>query len=342
MTIPFASCSAVTIAAVISASAAGAASPLAAPGQGERARAGAKNTPAASKGSRTPDGHPDLQGTWTNGTLTSFERPAGMENKAFITDDEAAALERAAVERRAHPAAPRPGDIGGDNEAFVDAPYKSSATRQTSLIVDPPEGKIPLRPEAERKRDVNLTSLDSYETMSPWDRCITRSPTALLPAAYNNGYQIVQTAKSVVILAEMIHEARIIPTDGSAHPSASVRFWNGDSRGRWDGDTLVVDTTNFNGRGWISTHSGSGRLRGVPYSESLHLVERFTRKDADTLIYEITFDDPEVYVRPWTVAVPFTRDNGYQLFEYACHEGNEAIRLALRGARAKEQAVPQP
>jgi hypothetical protein len=294
------------------------------------------------KGPRTPDGHPDLQGTWTNGTLTSFERPAGMENKAFITDEEAAALERAAVERRTHPAAPRPGDIGGDNEAFVDAPYKITATRQTSLIVDPPDGRIPLRPEAERKRDVNLTSLDSYETMSPWDRCITRSPTALLPAAYNNGYQIVQTAKSVVILAEMIHEARIIPTDGSAHPPASVRFWNGDSRGRWDGDTLVVDTTNFNGRGWISTHSGSGRLRGAPYSESLHIVERFTRKDADTLIYEITFDDPEVYTRPWTVSVPFTRDAGYQLFEYACHEGNEAIRLALRGARAKEKAAPQP
>lgn len=288
--------------------------------------------------SRTPDGRPDLQGTWTNGTLTSFERPAGMESKPFLTDEEAAALERSAVERRAHPPAPRPGEIGGDNEAFVDAPYKITVTRQTSLVIDPPDGKIPFRREAEKRRDFNLTSVDTYETMSPWDRCVTRSPTALLPAAYNNGYQIVQTATSVVILAEMIHEARIIPTDGSAHPPASVRSWNGDSRGRWEGDTLVVDTTNFNGRGWLSTHSGSGRLRGTPYSESLHLVERFTRKDPNMLIYQITFEDPEIFTRPWTVSVPFTRDDGYQIFEYACHEGNEAIRLALRGARAKESA----
>jgi hypothetical protein len=294
----------------------------------------------AKSGARTPDGHPDLQGTWTNGTITPFERPAGMENKPFITDEEAAALERSAVERRTHPPAPRPGDIGGDNEAFVDAPYKSTVTRQTSLVIDPPDGKIPFRPEAEKRRDFNLTSVDTYETMSPWDRCVTRSPTGLLPAAYNNGYQIVQTPKSVVILAEMIHEARIIPTDGSLHPPASVRFWNGDSRGHWEGDTLVVDTTNFNGRGWLSTHSGSGRLRGAPYSESLHLVERFTRKDAATLIYQITFEDPEVFTRAWTVSLPYTRDDNYQIFEYACHEGNEAIRLALRGARAKEKTLP--
>ena len=118
-------------------------------------------------GARTPDGRPDLQGTWTNGTLTPFERPAGMENKLFITDEEAAALERSAVERRAHPPAPRPGDIGGDNEVFVDAPYKITVTRQTSLVIDPPEGKLPFRPEPEKRRDFNLTSVDSYETMSP-------------------------------------------------------------------------------------------------------------------------------------------------------------------------------
>jgi hypothetical protein len=292
-----------------------------------------------SKVARTPDGHPDLQGTWTNGTLTPFERPAGMENKAVLTDEEAAALEKNAVERRAHPPAPRPGDVGSDNEAFVDAPYKITVTRQTSLVIDPPDGKIPFRPEAERKRDFNLSNVDTYETMSPWDRCITRSPTALLPAGYNNGYQIVQTPKSVLVLSEMIHEARIIPTDGSPHPPSANRSWNGDSRGHWDGDTLVVDTTNFNGRGWISTHAGSGRLRGTPYSEALHLVERFTLRDPATLVYEITIDDPEVYTRPWTVSVPFTRDDSYQIYEYACHEGNQAIGNILRGARAKEKAA---
>jgi hypothetical protein len=291
----------------------------------------------AAKASRTPDGHPDFQGIWVNGTLTPFERPAGMENKAFLTDEEAAALEKNAVERRAHPPAPRPGDIGADNEAFVDLPYKITATRQTSLVIDPPDGKIPFRPEAEKRREVNLTSLDTYETMSPWDRCITRSPTSLLPAGYNNGYQFVQTPRSIAILAEMIHEVRIIPTDGGSHPPANVRFWNGDSRGRWEGDTLVVDTTNFNARGWISTHAGSGRLRGTPYSEALHLVERFTLKDPSTLLYQLTIDDPEFYTRPWTVSVPFTRDDSYQIFEYACHEGNQATALMLRGARAKEQ-----
>ena len=151
--------------------------------------------------------------------------------------------------------------MGSDNEAFVDTGYKIASTRQTSLVVDPPDGKVPLRPEAEKQRDINLTNLDSWETMSPWDRCITRGPTALFPVNYNNGYEIVQTPGYVVILSEMIHEARVIPLDGRPHVDARVRSWTGDSRGHWEGATLVVDTTNFNDKGWITTFQASGRVR---------------------------------------------------------------------------------
>jgi hypothetical protein len=285
---------------------------------------------------RTADGQPDLQGTWNNGTLTPFERPAALAGQAFLSEQEVAALERQAAERRANPSR-RPGDVGGDNEAFVDSGYKVSSTRQTSLVVEPADGVVPIRPAALARRDHNLTSVDSYESMSPWDRCITRGPTGLLPAGYNNGYQIFQTPGYVVILAEMIHEVRIIPLDGRPHAHPGIGLWTGDSRGHWQGATLVVDTTNFHDRGWITTHAGSGRLRGVPASQALHLVERFTRTDANTIIYEMTIDDAEAYERPWKVSVPLQRNDGYHLFEYACHEGNQATTLILGGARAQEQ-----
>jgi hypothetical protein len=285
----------------------------------------------------TPDGHPDLQGTWVNGTLTSFERPNNLADKAFLTEEEAAALEQQSAERRASADRNRrPGDVGSDNEAFVDTGYKVTKTRQTSLVVDPPDGRVPLRPEAEKTRDFNLANLDTWETMSPWDRCITRGPTVLFPANYNNGYQIVQTPGYVVILAEMIHEARVIPLDGRPHEPPSVRSWLGDSRGHWEGNTLVVDTTNFNDKGWLTTYASSGRIRGVPHSDALHLVERFTLVDQDTIIYQMTIDDPSAFTKPWTVSLPFSRDEKYQLFEYACHEGNQAIGNILRGARREE------
>src|SRR5262249_54602876 len=149
-------------------------------------------------------------------------------------------------------------------------------TRQTSLVVDPPDGRIPLRPEAEQRRDFNLKNMDSYETMSPWDRCITRGPSALFPASYNNNYQIVQTRDAVMIMTEEIHEARVVPLDGRKRLGSGLRFWSGDSRGHWEGTTLVVDTTNFNDKGWFTTYAGSGRIRGVQYSEALHTVERLT------------------------------------------------------------------
>lgn len=310
---------------------------LASPGQTARAAG-----QAASSVPTTSDGKPDLQGIWTNGTLTPFERPTAMAGKAFLTEEEAAAQEQQAATRRATPAPRRAGDVGTDNEAFVDTGYRITSTRQTSLVVDPPDGRIPFLPEAEKRRDFNLANLDSYETMSPWDRCITRGPTALFPASYNNGYQIIQTPGYVVIESEMIHEARIIPTDGRPHASARVRSWTGDSRGRWEGTTLVVDTTNFHDRGWISTHAGSGRLRGTPHSDQLHLVERFSRVSANTIHYTMTIEDPVMYARPWTVAIPFTRDDSYRIFEYACHEGNQAIALILGGARTQERLAAAP
>jgi hypothetical protein len=178
--------------------------------------------------------------------------------------------------------------------------------------------------------------------MSPWDRCITRGPTALFPAGYNNGYQIVQTPDYVVVVSEMIHEARIIPLDGRPHADPHLRGWSGDSRGHWEGTTLVVDTINFTDKGWIATHAGSGRLRGVPTTEALHLVERFTPVDASTISYSMTIEDPAVYTAPWTFSMPLTRNDGYQIFEYACHEGNQAIANALRGARVQEAAPSKP
>jgi len=149
----------------------------------------------------------------------------------------------------------------------------------------------------------------------------------------------VQRPGFVMIAQEMIHEARIIPLDGRPHVDKSVRMWTGDPRGRWEGNTLVVETTNFNDKGWIATNGASARIRGVPHSEALKLVERFTRTDADTISYEITVDDPNIFTRPWTVSMPLVRDDSYQIFEYACHEGNRAIEHILSAARAAERTT---
>jgi len=291
------------------------------------------------KAPRTPDGHPDLQGTWTNATLTPFERPAGLRDKTFLTDDEARRLEQQAADRRDEDGPPRAGDVGSYNQFWFDSGDRVVATRRTSLVVDPPDGRVPLTPAAEAARDNNSAhERDSYEFMSVWDRCITRGvPAGMFPAGYNNAYQIVQTPGYVVIHYEMIHEARIIPVDGRPHVPGSVRLWNGDPRGRWDGDTLIVETTNYNSKGWIATQAAAGRIKGVPQTESLHVVERFTRVDANTIDYQATIEDPTMFTRPWTVSVPLQRDPTYQLFEYACHEGNRAVENMLRDARALEK-----
>jgi len=276
---------------------------------------------------------PDLQGIWTSGTLTPFERPAQLP-----AGDESE-QQRVASEKF-WAAGHKPGDVGRDNDAFIDQHLAILPGGQTSLIVEPADGKVPFRPEALKRRDFNLTNFDSYETMSQWDRCITREPTTMFPVVYNNAYQIVQTPGYVLIVAEMIHDARVIPisADGrTAHSDSRVRSWGGDSRGHWEGSTLVVDTTNFSDHGWISTGANSMPLRGTPVSEQLHIVERFTPVDHATLQYEITIDDPANYTAPWKIAYPLARDDKYQMFEYACHEGNRAIELILSGARAQEQ-----
>jgi len=292
---------------------------------------------------RTPDGQPDLQGTWTNATITPFERPKELAGKTFLSESEVAALEREAAERRrtADERPPRAGDVGNYNDFWFDSGTRVVSTRQTSLVVDPPDGRVPVKPEAEKRRDENLTNVDGVELMSPWDRCITRGPGRMFPAGYNNAYQILQTPGYVMILHEMIHEARIIPLDGRPHADKSVRMWTGDPRGRWEGNTLVVETTNFNAKGWIATNGASGRLRGVPHSDALRLVERFTRVDADTISYQVTIEDPNIFTRPWTVAIPLVRDEDYRIFEYACHEGNKAIEHILRAARAAERIATE-
>jgi hypothetical protein len=292
---------------------------------------------------RTADGQPDLQGTWTDATITPFERPAALASKPVLSPEEAAKLEKQAAAANSEEGAPKAGDVGSYNEFWFDRGTKVVKTRQASLVVDPPDGRVPVTATAEAKRDYNMAhNADSYEYMSTWDRCITRGvPGDMFPAGYNNSYQILQTPGYVVILAEMIHDARVIPLDGRPHLPGGVGQWNGDSRGHWEGNTLVIDTTNFNGKGWIASNAASGRLKGIPESTAAHIVERFTRVDADTILYEATIDDPQMYSKPWKVSIPLSRDPEYVIYEYACHEGNYAMVDILNGGRAEEKAEGQ-
>ncbi len=260
---------------------------------------------------RTPDGQPDFQGVWTDYDPTPFERLSAEERS------------------------PQGPAVSTQDWLVQDSPV---SPRRPSIVVDPADGRVPLRREALERRERDLAQpADSLEHYGPWERCITRGvPSSLFPGAYNNGHQIVQTAKYVVIHSEMIHEARVIPVDGRPHLAPGITSWEGDSRGHWEGDTLVVDTTNFNGKSWIATNAAAGRMRGIPQSEKCHLVERFTRVDASTIQYSVTIDDPNVFTRPWTAAFPLNRDDKYQLFEYACHEANYALGNMLRmGATTK-------
>jgi hypothetical protein len=281
---------------------------------------------------RTPDGQPDLQGIWTNGTITPFERPRELEGKQFLTPEEAAVVEKQVVQSRVD-RPPAPGDPGGYNEFWWDRGTKVVRTRRTSLVVDPPDGRIPpLRPEAQKRMDnaraaARQHPADGPENRSLQERCLlwqTAGP-PMLPAGYNNLYRIVQAPGFVVILTEMIHDARIIPLDGRPHVPSNIRQWMGDSRGHWEGNTLVVDTTNF---------TDKTRFRGS--TEKLHVVERFTRTDADTIRYEFTVEDGATWTSPWTAETALRRTNG-PLFEYACHEGNYSMANMLSGARAVEK-----
>jgi hypothetical protein len=289
---------------------------------------------------RTSWGHADLQGTWSTATITPLERPADLAGKEFFTEKEAAEYERQTVDRvnrdqRADNAAT---DVArAYNDFWWDSGTRVVPTRRTSLIVDPPEGRIPpLTPEAEQRQaalaEVRKTRgpADNPEDRNLWERCITRGvPTAMLPQVYNNNYQIMQTKDHVVILAEMIHDARVIPLDNRPHQPAHLRYWMGDSVGRWEGDTLVVETTNFSDK---TNFRGSG--------ENLRLVERFTRTSADILTYMVTVHDPSTFTRPWTIELPVRRSDG-EIYEYACHEANYGLEGILRGHRAEERVAAE-
>ena len=287
---------------------------------------------------RTADGQPDIQGVWTNYDNTPFETPddADLERLAplahwFPGTNDPDRLRAAAARPRQD--SQRIGFADGPSAALRNAPRRS-------MVVDPPSGRVPVRAEAEATRDYNLVNLtDSWLNHTPWERCITRGvPGGIFPGGYGAGYQILQAPGYVVLFYEMIHEARIIPLDGPHLPDA-IRQWNGDPRGRWEGDTLVVETTNYNDKGTIGTNIATRAIRGLPQTEALRLVERFTPSGPDTIDYEVTIDDPGSFTRTWTVAMPLNRDPTYQIYEYACHEGNYGLVNSLSAGRAEDAAA---
>ena len=277
-----------------------------------------------------------MQGIWDFRSATPLERPARFAGREFMTPDEVVEYERLALERedgRPPDDARSPQDQSVHPVWWLDYGKKVVKTARTSLIVDPPDGKIPAMTESGKERVAARRAAarangpaDSYENRSLFERCLTRGvPDGMLPGPYNNNLQLLQSPGYVVIFTEMIHDARVIPMDGRPHTNPTVRAWMGDSRGRWDGDTLVIDTINF---------TDKTNFRGS--SANLHVVERFTRLDADTLEYRFTADDPTTWTRPWTVAYPMLKTEG-PIYEYACHEGNYGLRDILSGARWEEK-----
>jgi hypothetical protein len=308
-------------------------------GQGSPPRpAGKKEAP------RTAQGKPDLQGVWDFRTITPMERPTELAGKATLTDEEAAKWERD-HQRNQDDRTPTPtvGTSNGSpttldverayNDFWWDFGKKIVGTRRTSLVVDPPDGRIPpLTEEAKRRAAVRLEhysrTAEGPEDRGVSERCILgfNSGPPMIPSAYNNNVQIVQTSDYVVLLNEMVHNARVIPLDSRPHIERNVRQWVGDSRGHWDGDTLVIETTNFLGETAFPNSTAN-----------LRLTERIKRVDADTLLYEFTADDPTTWTRPWTAQVPMMRSSG-NLYEYACHEGNYGMMNLLSAARSVDRA----
>ena len=289
---------------------------------------------------KTPWGDPDLQGTWSNQTLTPLERPAEFANKPVLSDAEAAEYEKRLV-REIDADVRTPGtrrDVTiAYNNVWWDRGNRIVADRRTSLVVDPPDGRVPAltpggRARADRERKVAASNIEehaaSWEDFDVYSRCIMRSGLPRLSTGYNNNYEIVQTPGYVAIFQEQIHETRIIPVTAMPHLPGAVRQWLGDSRGRWEGDTLVVETTNFTdqARGSVFRDATKGMV----------LVERWRRIDDRTLDYQFTVSDPETWTRPWTVKMPWNRIDGL-VYEYACHEGNLSMDHMLKAARAVEK-----
>jgi len=301
---------------------------------------------------RAADGHPDLQGFWANNSATPLERPKILEGRATLTDAEVAALKKKAAEMFQGQSDAAFGDTLYEtvleNVRGIKTGFKSTDggtgdyssvwndervwDNRTSLITDPPDGRIPpMTPEALKRRDEARASVAGHPARGPEDRplqerCITYGSPQLV-AGYQSYYQFVQTSTAVVFMTEMIHDVRIVPLSSSPHPSPEVREWMGDSRGHWECDTLVVDTTNYKPRAFMSMSS-----------EKLHVTERFSRSAPDTLNYEITINDPDTWTKPWSLMIPLKR-SAEPVFEYGCHEGNEGLAGILAGARAEEAAA---
>ena len=297
--------------------------------------------PKTSTVPRTADGHPDLQGIWTNATITPMER---MGDKATVSDTDARAVEKKALEdlQSNDGASDSPllraagsAGTGGYNMLFIDRGSELTrvdGVKRTSLVIDPPDGKVPPMTSGGRTRGFasiagTLTTFDNVKQRPLSERCLlafgSSSGPPMLPVLYNNTYQIVQTPDAVMILVEMVHDARIVRMNAE-HPPASVRQWMGDSTGRWDGDTLVVDTTNF--REEVAFRGGS---------KDFHVIERFRRVDGNTVLYRATMEDPATWTKPWSIEYSFSSTNG-PIYEYACHEGNYAMTDILGGARKLE------
>jgi hypothetical protein len=282
----------------------------------------------ASKLPRTPDGRPDLQGNWNNSTQTPLQRPTALGSKQFYTDEELAKLRLRDHDRDA----PATGDPGTYNQFWWE---EGEFLKQTSLIVDPANGRIPpLTAEGERRRaalrERGDDRSDNPEERNLAERCITRS-VPKLPGGYNNNFQIVQTPAYIMIMQEMIHEARIIMLDGRPHAPAGMTSYLGDSRGRWEGDTLVVETTNFRRNVDETSYNCCGGA-----SDHVTIVERFRLLDNNSIDYRYTVTDPTMFTRPWTVSVPMRRLEG-PIYEYACHEGNVGMEGILRGGRDEDR-----
>ena len=283
----------------------------------------------------TPWGDPDLQGTWTNRTTTPLERPDAYAGRSQLNEAERTELDDRAARNSDRP--PPPGSTGAYNSFWLD---RGTRTEQTSLIIDPPDGRFPAKTVRVREMDAPFEVArsgeppDTWEDLNLYDRCITRGlPGAMIPGFYNHNYQILQTPDYVVIFVEMIHDARIIPLADRAPLPPRIRQWLGDSRAHWEGETLVVETTGFEPK-------GDQRVRNLVLAVSEHaqVVERFRRVDADTIDYQFTIDDPRSFSGAWTAKIPMMTLGG-PLFEYACHEGNYGLHNILAGARAAEQAA---
>ena len=283
---------------------------------------------------------PAFDGIWNSATATPLERPAALKDKPFYTPEEAAAIERQAANRNQEPspeATAKSTGTGTYNVFFREFGTRTVKTLRTSIITDPQDGRIPaLTPAAaavKQRRLAGIKNPASVQETGLQDRCLSMVTTGppMLPYSYNSNYQFIQTRDALVIHVEMIHDTRVIHLDGRPHLPSSVRLWKGDSIGRWEGDTLVVDTTNFNDGGGFYGDAGGN----FGWDRNLHLVERFSLLDKDTLLYRFEVDNPTAFTQPWKGELTMTRSTG-PIYEYACHEGNYALRNLLSGVRATE------